>query len=420
MQLIRHLKLPGILTRLHPSFQSLIGIWVAQRYCSIGAFGFGKTGSASVLWSEQIDFTDYTGLHSSLQKIVKKRRLQGVPVIVSLATPDVFTAPVDKNAVETIENQEILPQGVSWDSVEYAVRKGPEPVFACIRHTDIDFWVGFFKETGLVAGSVVPSGIRWRQFVDGKGDVTFSLPAGTLVSRIEGTWKGAYFVPEAPKDKKTGLSFNAPVLPEYRWCPSYLLPALEGVLFYRQEPSFNLNPYRFSADKLYSIEKNLRQFGYSGALGLAGLFLAFLLIGVGLQIWTVNVCKNDVYNAFGKGLSTNQENARVKERLASIRSLASSKSSINRVLHDVGSIITDSIWYSEMGLSAGNGVNIVILGHSLSESAIARVIARAEGINGIKSARLEYTEKVSSDQVSRLTGGKRNDVLFRYKLVLVL
>jgi hypothetical protein len=191
------------------------------------------------------------------------------------------------------------------------------------------------------------------------------------------------------------------------------------VLCFRQDPGFDLNPYSYSADKLLRIEKKFRQYCYAGAIGLAGLFLCLLLIN-GLQVWYSNITKNDASGASARALSVKQENARVRDRLASIKGLVSSRNSITRVLYEVGQLAQDSIWYSEMSLSTADGVNVVIIGHSLSEAAIARLLAGAEAIIGVRNARLEYTEKVASDQVSRLTHGRKSDVLYRYKMILAL
>ncbi len=405
------------LANFWPGFENYLSVWIAPRYCVIAEFRFGRKGSVSALWSEQIPFAEYSDLHDSVRKLVQKRLLNGCPVTVSLSTAEVFAKQVEPDWLLDIEAHEVLPPGISWDSVDYSIKNGPVPLVACIRHADVDFWANFFREIGLVAGTVVPSGLFWPQFVEGPGDIMLSTPSGTFVRNCGDGKVAACFVPETVVDAKKEISFNLPLKPEYRWCPSFLAPALEGVISFREEPLFNLNPYCYSADKLFKTERTFRSFSLRMVAGFAGLAIAVLLVHAGLDLWWAHDSRT---RGLSNALSVAKEEERIKDRLASLRNLAATRVTISKLMHDIGSLPKDSIWYSELSVSLDNGVQMAIIGHSLSESAVANVLAGAEAIPGVKTARLEYTEKVPGDEVARLTAGKRRKALFRYKLILAL
>jgi hypothetical protein len=398
-----------------PGSSSFVGAWIAPHFCCIGEFMFFRKDIASVKWSEQVTFSDYSELHSLLRKVVDKRLIRGMPVSVSLATSEVFSRTIDENMATDIESQNVLPQGISWDTVEYSVQKSPDLVFSCIRLSDIDFWQNFFKETGLVLNNLVPSGLFWPRFFQTTEDITFSLAHGAIICKKDIGWKETLFLPDTQPVEKPILTFNAPIRPEFQWCPVALLPALEAVLAFKQNPSFNLNTCNFSAEKLFKTEKIVAKSLRIGAICLCILIAALFLGNFGLDMWYARISHTPEYKKF---MVLKQENAKVRENLTSMKEIFSSRTCMSKTLHDIGNLTRDSIWFSEMQVSSQNKSNIVIIGHSLSEGSITQLLARTEALQGIKNAHLEYTEKLGADQVTRLTGGKRDIELFRYKLLI--
>ncbi len=411
----RHL---GSIVRQHmdASIQYRIGIWIAPRFCSIGEFIFPKHGSPSVKWSASIIFSEYHELHAELLKIVKKRWLRGIPITLSLATADVFAVPVNGDTTALDVEVDILPKGISPNSVDYVILDSPTPACACIRHDDIDFWVNFFKEMGLYTGAVVPSGIWWARFVDGKNEIHFSLPNGSFVSGYSGgSWKGCWFIPEKSKvvSNTCDFTFDVPVKPEYNWCNSFLLPALEGILLTQHRSSFNLNMNSWAAERMAGMEKKIRQYCLKGIITLIFVIATLFATKLGLNYWYMHISHRKSFINVEQVAEMKMEQLRIKKRISSIQAFVSSKNHVTRVFHDAGSLIGDSIWYSEMNIEAHGGVTISIIGHALSESVITRLLNRAESIDGIKTVRLEYTEKVKVSTVEL-----RTIPLFKYKLIL--
>jgi hypothetical protein len=394
---------------------SYIGAWIAPRFCSIGEFRFPLKGQASVKWSEQVSFSDYSGLHASLRKIVDRHLARGMPVSVSLATPEVFSRTIDENTALEIEDQNVLPQGISWETIEYAVQINPGNIFSCIRQSDIDFWQNFFKEAGLVLNNVVPSGLYWPRFILTTEDISFALAHGTIICKNDVKWKGTVFLPDIQTIEKPILSFNAPIRPEYRWCPAAVLPALEPVLSYKENPSFNLNAFSLSAENLFKAEKIAGKSMLAATIGLCALIAVFLLGNWGLSMWYSNISGTPEYKNF---MLLAREHEKVHESLTSIREIISSRTCMSKLLYDIGSLPRDSVWFSEMQVASENKSNAVILGHALAEGPISQLLTRAGAVQGFKNVRFEYTERLGVDQVARLTGGKRDIELFRYKLLI--
>jgi hypothetical protein len=114
-----------------------------------------------------------------------------------------------------------------------------------------------------------------------------------------------------------------------------------------------------------------------------------------------------------------QENKKLQTKLLGYKSFLSRKSTDAKILHDIGKTATDSIWFSAIKLSSEkDGINTVVEGHSLSESAVATYIVDAEKIAGITKATLEYTEKLSEDKAAKMTNGQLRCELFNFKAVL--
>jgi hypothetical protein len=88
-------------------------------------------------------------------------------------------------------------------------------------------------------------------------------------------------------------------------------------------------------------------------------------------------------------------------------------------MHDIGALAGDSIWYSELKLNKnGNTIGISIIGHSFSESSIAKLLLDSQNIRGVTKTNLEYAEKLSQQQAAKLTSGRLQCELYRFKIIL--
>lgn len=401
---------------------SAIGVWVTPGYCSIGEFRVSEGVPHSFKWYEQIFYSDHEQLKNSLCALVKKRWLQGKPVVLTLSVPELYTVPFDDNPEKPVEKQALLPPGIRWDDIEYSIIKdNGDAAFACMRHSDIDSWVDFFRSTGLIVGQLVPAGIKWSRFFKEKGDVTCTLPSGILLYSFESKWQGSVFLPAGISEpSKSTISFSVPLQPAFEWCPAGLVPALEGVFSSIEYPDFNLNFKNQAAARILKAEKIAAKSIFYGAIGVAGIVgLMLLLIGI-LSIWRLSVGKS--FRATASSISLiREENKSIQTKLGSYRTILSKKSDDAKILHDIGVLAKDSLWYSELNLSEGSeGVSVVIIGHSFSELAIAKFLRDAEALPGVKNAALEYTEKLSPEQAGRLTNSQIKPPLYRFKINMIL
>lgn len=403
------------------SNHSRIGIWIAPNFCCVAEFLFPGKGTPLTRWSETFSFAEYNELHTILIKLVNKHWLRGLPVTLSLATNEIFTTPAKVSENSDIEISDLLPSVISWDSVGYAIHEDQYSAFACMRHSDIDFWVNLCKNTGLIVGAVIPSGMWWSRLLDSKGDIPFSLPSGTFISRNEdGLWKGSLFIPDTIKKdiEDLDLGFNSPVQSQYSWCDPSVLPALEGILLTSHDPLFNLNMNTMAAEKMINAEKNLQKICQYSALIIAVITVAFFVTDIGLKCWYKSLPKRNGKNEIEKISELRKEEMDLQRRILSIQRFIESKNAMSKMLHDFGNLVRDSIWYSEMLIVTNNKVNTTIIGHSLSESAVNNLLNRADSVDGVKKVRLEYIEKIPAEQIKSNTGGLRSVPLFRYKLIL--
>jgi hypothetical protein len=407
----------ALLQQFLPGFSNHTGIFIAPNFCVIGEFHFFKKKKPTLVWFEEIEFLDYSELHDLLWQVVKKRCLFGCPVSVSLATPDVYTTTVDISVLDTIEEQNILPHnGMLWESVEYTVYAGSTNVFSCIRREDIDFWTKFFKETGLIAGRIVPCGLLWDRFYENVDEVTLSLLSGTLSGNKNGC---CTFIPNTSigQEEPTNV-FKGQIKTEYAWCTSAALCALEPVLTSLQAPRTNLNPSSYNADRFNTMQAQIRQICRYAVIGIAALLIVFILGNIGLQKWYEGPDKKSGKSVAETLLKTKQENAQLKERLSAIKELAAYKKPVVKMLYDAGVLAKDSIWFSEMEIQADNTVHAVIIGHSMSDPAITMLLERAGKNKDIKNARLEYSERIPEDQVKRMTNNRKTEPVYRFKLLM--
>jgi hypothetical protein len=405
-------------------FPSVIGAWIAPGFCCIGEFNLSAGRPVSLKWEEQIGFSSLEQFKTSLQAIVKKRWLQGRPVVLSFSMPEIYSAPFDSNSEVPVEEQDLLPPGIKWDGVEYSIKKDAvDGVFACIRHGDIDSWIAVFKSIGLIAGQVIPAAIQWSRFFEiaSSGVVSCSLQSGSLHYRYDGKWQGSVFVPgnTTGTPSEGSVAFSVALRPEFKWCPTGLIPALEGVFTSIDVPGFNLNPNVFEASRRLKAEKTVAKGIFFGSMGIAALSaLLFLIIG-GSSIWRLSVANDgQTLHSSSETISQiRQENKSIESRIASYKPLLSKKSSDARLLHEIGALASDSLWYSEIKISSDDaGAQVMVIGHSFSESTIGRLLVKAQAIPGIKKAGLEYTEKLSPERAGALTNQRVRSPLYRFKI----
>jgi hypothetical protein len=187
-----------------------------------------------------------------------------------------------------------------------------------------------------------------------------------------------------------------------------------------EAPYFNLNLSAFPAENAIAWEKNFKKFLFTAFIGLGLLIAIEFTCSIGFGIWRTHALKGEYTESTAKIATLKQENTLIAARIASIQSVMKTNRLLTGILQGAGELVKDSVWYSEMTVSNLNAVKITVIGHALSESSIARLLFKAEGMPGVKNARLEFTEKISSDQVARLTAGQRNVAIYRFKLILTI
>ena len=403
---------------------SILGIWIAPGFCSIGEFRIANDVPIALKWSELVPFSDDEHLKASLCTIIKKRWLQGKPVVLTLSTPDVFAVPFVAQGDKAIEDQDILPAGVEWGNIEYALyEEAGRKVLACIRQSDLNARIAFLREVGLIADAVVPAGIHWSRLWEGETEISCTLPPGILRSVYDGgAWQGSVFLPsDTVAADGQSFSFDGAVRSEYRWCGQAQLPILEAILLSRERPDFTLNLHNSAATELRKIEAITgKAISWTG-VGMTVMVMTLLvLIGI-MALWRVAANgKGELLKRSTESISLmRQENTQLRAKLSSYKSVLAMKSNDAEIMHNVGALATDSIWYAECKIASDSAdANVDIVGYSFSESAIANYIVAAEKIPGVHKAALEFTERLPLEMVEKMTGGRLKCDLYRFKAVL--
>lgn len=399
-----------------------IGVWLAPNLCSIAEFSKAKADTNTLLWHECFEYNTQNDLFDQVRSIIKKRFLKNRVVFLALSTPDLYAVAGPFEPEKPLEDQNILPIGLQWDSVESSVlKKAEKPVFACLRQADADYWVKKFVEAGLLVATIVPAGILWERFFKAQNNVvSCTLPQGILSQDID---KGVYniFVPSTESRVITGagpnLHFNCPMRPEYAWCPTVALMALEPVLLHLESPEFNCNAHSYNAFSVLRTEQVL--WSYIRYIGLPLVALvALILLWAGISnVATTGLVKIGRYkqDLVAQVESIKNQNAKLQNTKVVLSALVEKKYSIANNLYALGTASSDSLWLSEVNFEVQGSLKVSIIGHAYTESAINRFAGALKEHNSFNDMQIEYTERLLPDVVSRLSGTVNNNSLFRFK-----
>lgn len=402
-----------------------IGIYIAPHFCVLGEFIFYdyEKKPISNKWTKEIVYEDYIDLETKLSQIIRKRCLYNRVVSISFSIPEIYTTSnFDPNT--DLEEQNILPKGIEWENIDYSVQSTDLPVFAAIRQIDIHFWTEFIKRIKLIPGNIIPTGYFWHEFFPKNDKINCKLPCGTIYYDSESP-EGVIYVPvsedndKLPENKQS-VVFSADVAYKFsRFSHTALLP-LEPIVSSIKNLNFNLNIDMYHADTALRYEPRIWRWMSiaTKALGsvtiiLITIFLLIYLICIGL-----GKQRNEHRIISEKIEDLRKENIAVQSGIVGYRELLSQRSSAAKTLSKLGKATQDSLWFSELKVAKGGSYSITIIGHSLNESCISKLLSTCEKLDDITLVKLEYTEKLSQLQVAKLTYWKRKIPLYRFKVEL--
>ena len=287
------------------------------------------------------------------------------------------------------------------------------------------FWKEFFQRISLIPGCIIPAGYSWHSFLLNSDETECNLPFGKIYYDSKSN-EGIQYIPSSdgeitsdkPVENLQKVGFNTDVLGRFRNVKPSALLELEPILSFNEESNFNLNLDIYVAENALKLEKQIWRWMRIISLTFSGIvsMLLFLFIIMHLFSIALNKQRNEHRKISNKIENLRKENAYIQSGIERYKELLNQRSSVSEVLSRLGKALPDSLWLSEVQLINKGNYNVVIIGHSLTESGISRFLGISEKIEGIKSIKLEYTEKISSFQVAKLTHWKRKMPLYRFKI----
>ena len=408
--------------RRHPlaGYENLLGIWVAPDAFVIAEFAFRKDVSPSVLWHEVCEYSERAELFIHLAEIAKKRWLKNRTIHAAICTADILTLSDGFDAGRPPEEQNLLPDGMTWDDLEYAVDTEQIPLVCCMRKTDVNKWGNEFLDAGLIMASLVPAGYMWPLFFNSP-IVECTLPQGKFTVSTENKTLAAAYAPTIQKSEKTEIMRIDAVQNEAnRWCPINALPALEPVLYARQKRNLNLMPNAFFSQKCLDAERNIWKGSRLAIICILSITAVLLFVSGALYFSRMALGEREkkMQNQMAQMESLKKEITKQRKSLEENNELMGQKSELARILYDIGKMAGQGLWYSEMRIDEAGAPTITLLGHSTSEKRITELFDILHEVHGVKNVAMEYSERLSAQQISRLTGGKKSMELFRFKMML--
>lgn len=404
---------------------SCLAMCVAPGMCLAGEIVYVPGGGVDCAWLDHILYKRYDELVEPLRRLSRRRLLAGRPVALALCTSQVYAWDGPYEEEKPLDEQHVLPGAPAPDQLECGrCTQGDVSLNACMRCSDVHLWSRILDAAGLIPGVFAPSGPGLPELAEVSTETTLKLPGGTLIYCFRDSgWEMTIHVPLQPVAEPTQpLSFSAEPLPPYAHLSVGGLLCVEAARSARLRPELSCNPNTYRA-----VETQRSQARYwrilRRACALAAAAVALVTVGTGLLAATRSIL--DRLHApdraeIAAARELREQNDRLRRSLSGHEECLAMRGNSAVVLAAAAAAVCDSLWFSELRYTDADGRRIEIIGHAYGERMVSAFMAALQGNEHIVQVTLDYAERLSVNEVARLTGWRRKLPLVRYRVTLAL